>query len=172
MTAAYTLLSLALSLLIAAQQPNVPAEIRTYAVQVAQSAIQVANAELASKPAPAVIFTPNPVITAAPEAQTVPVAPLYSLQILSSEQDDQGRWNHEKGHGCFRTVFDIATYKDGVAQSGVLVSVQGGDINGNPYTGLASDGSIKAHIVFNPATSTPQTLTFVSEGASATYECR
>lgn len=80
MSSAVTLLQLALSLLIAAQQPNVPENLKVQAIQTANIAISYAQSELHIS----AVNTPI-VIASVPPVSAPPKAPLVSLIVGGKE---------------------------------------------------------------------------------------
>lgn len=172
MIAAQILLTMALQLLIAVQSPNVTPELRDYATTVAQNAITYAQAEL-NKPVAPEAPQSQPATSTPPAATPAPViATSTTLRIMEATQEDTGRWNAEKGHGCFRTTIYVSAFdQDGIAQSSVAVSMgtTTTQITNSSKVGIASP---VARFVFQPFETDPQIVSFTGNGASVEYACQ
>lgn len=172
MIAAQTLLTLALSLLIAAQQPNVTPELRLYATTVAVNAISIANAELGNTASSTPVFDPILIPQTSNTPTVAPVAALVIPQVvpLSIKRVDYGdpRWFNDED-ACYRVALYLTAEKGsqiqmtfGTSTIATETVVDNGGI----------DGAV-ARFVYQPSTSTPQTLTFSSSnGATVEYQCR
>lgn len=169
MIAAQTLLTLALSLLIAAQQPNVTPELRLYATTVAVNAISIANAELGNTASSTPVFDPI-LIPQTPIA--VPVTPVQQVTPpptpLSIKRVDYGdpRWFNDED-ACYR----VAVYVTGPKGSQIQMSVGTTTLD----TQIVNDGGIDgavARFVYQPSTSTPQLIKFSFGDDTIEYQCR
>lgn len=145
---AITLLKLALTLLIAAQGANVSPELRAQAVQVANQAITVAQAELAVKSAPTPVFAATGGVGALPpkeECSSNPelvVTPPSSSNLTTHQYSSSPPWTHLVGYTLTARVNDPCSKDWLIAYN---------DVSGNAPTALQNPSSF---LVITAATGT------------------
>ncbi len=180
MITAHALLTLALSLLIAAQAPYVSPELRLQAENVANTAIAYANVELAKATQPASNTGDSTTYTPPVASQLVqdpaPATPVLTLSVEKADQEDTGRWNAEKGHGCYRTTIYVAAYLEGEPQKNIPISIgTSTPVLTERYVSGITHNGVKmpvAQFIYQPISSSTQLIRFSSGDATVDYSCQ